>query len=251
MRGTSKPRSGTSQEWNDWQKKAKEKKLRYWLAEDGLDFLEKVILWPINFISEIRFYINNRYLIKSHALTSNLRRGTWYDFDTRLLHTAFDELVNFVEIELAWMHAISSSTKRNFLRLGRWRSAEAGLAYLDWASHLKMDEDWIDKNDPDYGQPTQQALAAQETLRLYRWWKEERPKRPDPIDASGLAEYYKEKRHEAKTCGDSFLHHTILNKKDGQLRNLSDLYHRIEKQQEEEDTAMLIRLVEIRQSLWT
>jgi len=41
--------------------------------------------------------------------------------------------------------------------------------------------DWVDKKDPHFGKPTSQALAAQETLALYTWWKEERPKRLDPF----------------------------------------------------------------------
>ena len=45
---------------------------------------------------------------------------------------------------------------------------------MQWAAKLKNNDDWIDKASPDYGKPTHQALAAQETLLLYQWWKEER-----------------------------------------------------------------------------
>lgn len=60
---------------------------------------------------------------------------------------------------------------RTTFRIGLWRNSEAGIAYLKWASELKTDEDWIYKNDSDYGQPTQQALAPQETLQLYNMQK--------------------------------------------------------------------------------
>lgn len=39
-----------------------------------------------------------------------------------------------------------------------------------------MDEDWRDKGSPEFDQPTSQALAAQEVLFLYTWWKHERPR---------------------------------------------------------------------------
>ena len=102
----------------------------------------------------------------------------------RLLHSLFDELVNFVEIEQAQRHVSSADEKckgdtrpwyDKFLHIGRWRNPEAGLAYLAWSSGLRYDEDWVDKDDPDFGKPTLQALAAPEITLLHKWWKEERP----------------------------------------------------------------------------
>jgi hypothetical protein len=173
LRGTPKPVSGTAEQWRAWKAHAKRKKYHYWLVEEGLDYLQGFIFWPATMINNVRWYMNNRWLTKSHSLTSNLPRGKWYDLDTRLLHAIFDELVNFVEIELAWKNIIcSDEDKKKYrvscLRIGKWRNAEAGLAYLKWASDLKIDEDWIDKNDPSYGQPTHQARMAQEIIKLYK-----------------------------------------------------------------------------------
>lgn len=50
--------------------------------------------------------MNNRWNLRTHALTSNLKKGQWHEFDVRLLHTAFDELVNFVEVEQAWLQIV-------------------------------------------------------------------------------------------------------------------------------------------------
>jgi len=262
LRGTPKPSTGTAEAWNDWKKKAKTKWVRYWLAEEGIDYLQNFIFWPAHRISDIRFYVNNRWVIKSHALTSHLKRGKWYDFDTRLLHTAFDELINFVEVELAWMCVVFSEEERKkykapwyrtIFRISLWRSSAAGIAYLKWASELKINEDWANKNDPNYGQPTHQALAAQEILKLYKWWKEERPKRLDPSEASGWSKYCEEHRNTAKACGsDPWDINFITNKvEDEGSRDILNMCHKIEKEQEDEDTAMLIRLVKLRQSLWT
>jgi hypothetical protein len=260
VRGTPSLRAGTSEEWKAWEKQARKKKYRYWLAEEGIDYLERLICWPTNRISDLRYYVNNRWITKSHALTSNLKRGSWYDFDTRLLHAAFDELVNFVEIEQAWMQVVFSAEERKkyktpwyrtFFRLRLWRCPEAGLDYLKWASDLKNDDAWIDKDDPEYGQPTSQALAAKEIFQLYKWWKEERPERPDPYEVSGWSEYCDIRRNEAKDSESNLLFNIVNKEKDERMNIILRKSHEIEREQMDEDTAMLIRLVKIRGNLWT
>ena len=259
LRGTVKPPSGTCEVWDKWHEEAKQKSFRYWLAEEGLDYLQNVICAPITLRNWIRCYISNRFVTKTHALTSStLKRGQWHDLDIRLLHTAFDELVDFVETELA--HQFYSWTAedrekysipwyRKFLRLGYWRCPEAGLDYLNWAAQLKNDSQWVKENTPEFfGKPTRQALSAQEILMLYNWWKKERPNRPDPHDASGWTAYHDEKE------GDSLDH--ILSKEKNEKeseheRALLELAGKIEKEQDDEDTEMFIRLIKVRSFLWT
>ena len=260
IRGTSKPLAGTTEEWNAWHKKAKTKKIRYWLAEDFLDHLQNFLYWPVNRINDVRCYVKNRWVSKSHTLTSNLERGKWYDFDTRLLHAVFDELINFVEIEQAWkLIACSDEDRKKYetpwhktlFRISEWRCPAAGIAHLEWAASLKHDEDWIDKKDPSFGKFTSQALAAQETLILYNWWKSERPKRADPSIVSGWSDYCDERRKEAESSNNDPLSFITENKDKEQPRRILNIYHQIEREQEEEDTSMLIRLIKIRQNLWT
>jgi hypothetical protein len=154
IRGTPKLEYGTAAEWCSWEKSAQEKPFRYWLAEDGLDLLQTIIFWPTDQVKILIRYVNKRWVTKSHALISGLKRGQWHEFDTRLLHAAFDELINFVEIEQAWMEANSSIENRKkyktswyhrWFQMKLWRSPEAGVAHLRWASSLKKDDDWIDK----------------------------------------------------------------------------------------------------------
>lgn len=264
LRGTPKPGAGTSKEWSVWEKTAKVKKMRYWLAEKGLKYLQDFLNWPMDRISDLRYYIKNRWISKTHALTSSLKRGQWYDFDTRLLYCIFDELLDFVEVEQAWMHVAFSDEEqkkykipwhRSFFRIGVWRSPEAGLAYLDWATGLKADEEWMDKNDPDYGKPTRQALAAKETIALYKWWKDERPKRLDPMDASGWSDLCEERHKTAVARGEDPLGVSLGEDATDEERERSEkilgLCHKMEQEQEAEDTEMLIRLVRLRSSLWT
>ncbi len=262
LRGTPKPRAGTSKEWNTWTKVAKAKKIRYWLAEDGLDLLQNFVRWPLDLIYNARHYFDNRWVSKTHALTSNLKRGQWHDLDTRLLHATFDELVNFVEVEQAchWVACSEEDRKkykapwyRKVFHLGSRNYPEAGLAYLEWAAGLKNDEDWIDKDDPSFGKPTHQALAAQQTIMLYKWWKEERPKRPDPMDASGWSDYCEERRRAAESQGDdlSWIGCDMDDPEKERSRKILEICHKMEQEQEDEDTQMLIRLIKIRRSLWT
>lgn len=255
LRGTPKPASATSEDWRAWEKKAKEKKFRYWLAEEFLDSLHDFLCWPLTFFRNINYYIKNRWISKTHALTSNLKPGEYHEFDDRLLHAIFDELINFVEIEQAWMQVVFSKEDqkkyktpwyRVIFRMGVWRCPKAGLDYLDWASGLKNDEDWMDKNAPDFGQPTKQAMDAQEIFKLYQWWKEERPKRPDSYDVSGYNAYWNEKQKAADAQEDDFM----ING-DEYSHKLLKKHHQIEQEYDAEDTEMLIRLIKIRHSLWT
>ncbi len=262
LRGTPKPYSGTEEEWRVWEKTAQTKKTRYWLAENGLDYLQGFLRYPLDRINDVRCYIRNRWIVKTHALSSKLKRGEWYDLDMRLLHACFDEIVNFVEIEQAWMLIMTSAEEkkkykpplhRMLFRMGLWRSPEAGMAYLDWAATLKNNEEWHDKNSTDFGQFTSQALAAQEILILYKWWKHERPKRPDPSEASGWSDDYEKKRKAAEARGDHLLWGSIAVSHEEKecSSKILNLYHEMENKYEEEDTIMLIRLIKVRRSLWT
>ena len=77
--------------------------MRYWIAEEALDYLQDFITWPVRKIYDIKYYINNRWVSKTHALTASVKdipRGEWRDVGHRFLPCLFNELVDFVEIEL-------------------------------------------------------------------------------------------------------------------------------------------------------
>lgn len=265
IRGTPIIQSGTSKEWSEWRKHAKRKKFRYWLAEEALDCIQDFVNWPIHRLNHIRYYIRNRWISKTHTLTSSLERGQWHEFETRLLYSSFDSLVDFVEIEQAYIHIICRDKARkkyntpwywSFFRISQWRCPEAGLDYLNWAASLRHDEDWIKKDDPDYGKPTRQALAAQETIILYNWWKNERPMRADPIEASGWSNYCEEKRKKMQENGmDSdllFIDDENKSEEDEKrAHEIRENYHKMACEQDEEDTEMLIRLIKLRRYIWT
>ena len=170
----------------------------------------------------------------------------------------FNELVDFVEIEQAWHHCMWDEEARKrfevpwwrkgWLRWRTWRCPDAGIEYLIWASGLTVREDWVDKNDPEYGKPTQQAIAAKEILELYRWWKIERPKRPDPMEASGWSAYCDMRRNR----GDDLLDFEDRTPEEAEMSKTAlQKSQEMEEAYEKEDEEMMIRLIKVRQSLWT
>jgi len=264
IRGVDKPSSETSKGWRDWKSLAKTTyPLRFWIAEEALDKVQDIVYSPVDLINSVRYYINNRWITKTHTLTSNLKPGQWYDLDTRILNCVFDELVNYVEIELAYTNIRWSKKEERkkydvpfwarpgLFRIRTWRSPQAGLDYIAWASELRWgNDDWIEPDHPDYGKLTLQATSARELGVLYNWWKNVRPNRPDIYDASGWSELC-DKRREAHD-GDAWLDEDEKTPEERiETKDALDRCHDLEEQYENEDTEMLKRLIDIRRSLWT
>jgi len=265
LRGTPKPGAATGRGWNEWKQAAQETHpIRYWIVEEGLDYLQNFVNWPADRINDVRYYINNRWVVRSHALTAHprdIKPGQWQDVGDRFLPCLFNELVDFVEIEQAWHHVNWDEVARKkyktpwwqrnwYTRWGvKWRCAEAGLAYLDWSSGLKLDSNWgVDSSSENYGEPTHQALAAREIKELYMWWKEVYPNRPDVYDASGWSAYCEMRRnkgYELLDLDDKTEDEAI------QCKTALEKSNEIEAAYDAEDEAMMIRLIKIRDSLWT
>jgi hypothetical protein len=261
LRGTDKISAGTSQEWNDWDKTAKSNyPFRYWLAEEGLDKIQTFIMWPTDKLYSVKYWINNRFVTKTHTLTSNLKKGQWHELDTRIIHCLFDELVNHVEIEIAasnfrWSEESREKYKTPFWAIGwfRWRTyrnVEAAMDYLEWASDLRWQENEVGADDPCCGKLTHPALGAIEIKELYLWWKNVYPNRPDPHDASGWTEFCERRRSDRDGSIFGYLEDKTEEEAD-ESRQILDRCHEIEEQYDTEDTEMLIRLIKVRQRLWT
>ena len=260
LRGTPKLKCGTSEEWDAWYaSSAKAHPIRYWIAEEALDAIQNFVNYPMDKLNDIRYYINNRWVSKSHALTADprdIRPGSWSDVGNRFLPCLFKELVDFVEIEQAWHHCMwddAAKTKfavpwwrSGWLRWRTWRSPEAGMEYLRWASTL-TNRDLIEEDVAP--EPTYQATSAKEIIELYTWWTVTYRNRPDPYEASGWTAVCEESR----AANGGKLH--FGTEKDPALKKKSDKAHKllrkIEEAYEKEDEEMMIRLIKIRQSLWT
>lgn len=261
VRGTPKLNCGTSEEWDEWNDKAKTyNPVRYWLAEEGLDYLQRIVYYIPDKLNDVRYYINNRWVSRSHSLTAHprdIKPGNWSDVGSRFLPCLFNELVDFVEIEQAWHHCIwSDDAKSKFdvpwyrsgwLRWRTWRCPEAGMEYLQWASTL-TNKEFISEGEKE--EPTHQAKSAKEIIELYTWWTTTYRNRPDPYEASGWTAYCEASRS-ANNGRLSF----SSSKDTPELKKMSTKAHKllrkIESDYEKEDEAMMIRLIKVRHGLWT
>jgi hypothetical protein len=267
LRGTKKLSAGTAEQWDDWTTAAQMKhNFRYWLAEEALGHLQDFVTWPVRKIYDVKYYINNRWVTRTHSLTAHpkdIKPGQWCDVGNRFLPCLFNELVEFVEVELAWWQIAWADPAEKakydapfwasgWFRWRTWRCPQAGLDNLDWQRSLRHDTDsgWAE-GDPNIGKPTPQAVKAQEVLDLYRWWKDVYPNRPDAHDASGWSEYCELKRQEHGETGLSFMRESA----NPETRALGiaalDKTHEIEQAYETEDEEMMIRLIKVRHGLWT
>jgi hypothetical protein len=262
LRGTKKLSAGTAEQWDNWTTAAQMKhNFRYWLAEEALGYIQDFVTWPVRKLYDVKYYINNRWVTRTHSLTAHprdIKPGQWQDVGNRFLPCLFNELVDFVEIESAWSHIAWGSKEdrakynppfwaSGWFRWRTWRCPQAGIDHLDWAMTL-TNIDWCGPDHPEYGKPTGQAIRAKEIKELYTWWTVTRPARPDAYEVSGWTDYCEKARelNGGKLFGG---------KSTPELKKLSDKSHKllqkIEDAYEKEDEAMMIRLIKARDSLWT
>lgn len=222
VRGEKKPYALTLEDWEKWKKEQKSKRpIRFYISDTFLNKLQNAIYFPIDLYSNIRSYIRNRYIDKLQYLKTDLTSGHYYDLDTRILHGLFNELRDFVEIELARNYQVFHKNEKR----KKVRSEEDGINYLNWALSLTDEEN----------NPTPQAVSAKEILELYSWWKSY-PDRLDPMNESGWSEVCALKEEK-----------NLEEKKIKAFNKLQEL----EENQEREEEEMLIRLIKVRKSLWT
>jgi hypothetical protein len=265
LRGTKKLGAGTADQWDEWYTTAQMKhSFRYWLAEEGLDYLQTIVHFIPDKLYSAKYYINNRWITKSHALTAHsrdIKPGAWCDVGNRFLPCLFNELVDFVEIELAWWHIAWADKEvkakysapfwsTGWFRWRTWRCPQAGLDNLEWQRNLTWTEDEVGADHKELNKLTPQAVKAQEILDLYTWWTTTYRNRPDPYDASGWTAAC-----EASRLANGGKLNWSGREKNPVLKKQSDKAHKllqkIEAAYEAEDEAMMIRLIKVRHGLWT
>ena len=223
IRGEKKPHALGLREWDEWKnKQRKERPYRFWLSDTGLQKLQDILYFPYDTYRTVKVYIRNRYFDKTHYLNTGLKPGQYYDLDTRILYGLFNELVDFVEIELAHLSLWDRNKKYKFKHS---RCVEAAYDYFDWACNLKSK-----------GKLTEQAKASRKIKKLYEWWKNDRPNRKDP--------------YSEETFGLD-IDDVLDKKKAKEKQKLFEKTYQMELDQDNEDTAMMIELINLRHHLWT
>ncbi len=266
LRGSMKPHAETAAGWSEWRKAAKKSHpFRFWLAEEGLDKLQNFLLWPSDKYNDIRYYIKNRWVVKSNSLTAHPRDivpGRWCDVGNRFIPCLFNELVDFIEIEKAWsqVHWNDYAKKynapakwhRRYNPFHVWRCPEAGIDHLKW--EMQLVDETAASDDIFASAPTHQAIAAREQYELYKWWTEVRPARPDPYEVSGWTDILINTRPKDED-DDGFMasldsSNATPEEQKTRIQALEEI-RELEDKYEREDEEMLIRLIKIRNSLWT
>lgn len=249
IRGVPRLKRGTSAEWRAWREEVKKTPIRAWLAEELLDILQDICYFPLDVCRSFRIWFIDRFITKTYLIKTTLKKDQFNEAPSRLLYGAFQVLCDFIEIEKAsmYVHTADEEERKNipFKYRSYWfrwrpiRSEEYALKYLKW-------ESWLDKTGGNlaYSLETSssQAKDAQESIALYTWWKD-RANRPDPHDVSG----YDQLLAELSSCTDREKMIDIQKRKNEALVKVRDMQERYDK----EDETMLLRLIKIRQSLWT
>lgn len=214
--------------------------IRYWFEHDFKHDIIYPIKWKYDAIADwIRYRTYDRY----HVVKTGLKPG-YHSIDSQMLNVNFNMFKDFIECELAWAKFRWGTDaawyqKMRFIRRyirTRFRNPELGLAYLDWASALD------DLKLPPQERCEHQAIAAREMRILYDWWVNKRPERKSieiPMlkyidDSDLLDDHFDKDSSEYKEYEEAVTARNELNEK-----------------WENEDDLMLIRLIKIRNSLWS
>lgn len=215
--GLENPRALSMEGWDEHHKSSKEQApLINWLTNEFFNKLQRWVMFIPDCLYSVKVFYRN-WKDKAHVLDGGFEVGQWVDRCTRFNTCLFYELEKFIE-------------------------KEKSLEELGWEKKLVYDKEWgYPEDHEDYGKPTAQALAAMEQGAIYKWWKENKDR--DFFKESGLSAIYDKHR------GDSIFSRATT--KDPDYKACSALQTELESKFKQEEEEMLIRLIKIRDSLWT
>jgi hypothetical protein len=220
--------------------------------------------------SRVKEFIKFGLIRKHHCIRISSLDRRYYDTDTRLLHGCFQLLVDFIEVEKA-----SHQRSSNLYEKGGWkwflyknspwwlnwlvcpRSRKLGMQYLDW--EMAIPDEVVEREDGTVDGCPGQSEAAKEQRALYTWWTEVYPNRIDPMDLSGLSEFFDKNRSKIMkfkpvTIGGEEMYESynlLTDEETEEYDRVSKLCWKLEADYELEEKAMLKRLMDIKDTLWT
>ena len=174
-------------------------------------------------ISDIKYAFKYRF-VRDHrynVVFTDLKPG-YHDEDSRILHACMACLGRFIE-------------------------ASDGVAKLtEFSAELRSSPD---PNAPD-GFQSHQADFQDEAVAIWRWWTIEKPRDEQRRDELLMATFGK-KRSTWKPTDNPKLSEWVAPELDVAEESMVDEMRRLEKKIDDDEEAMLIRLMKIRRSLWT
>jgi len=238
--------------WDGWDEFRDEFKanaiIRYTLMEtipDGISsfFSPVTYRWTkTKDFCRYRFIMRHRY----HMVKTGLKPN-YYEVETQMLHANFNLLVSFVEQQKASIGMAFDNDNYPrpkgwwWKKYTDWKMPAYGINYLEWESTLDKDSPLEEQRWDGISVPSQ-AQSAREVLVLYKWWTEtwmdaddlDYPESPDRDGLSLFSDKYD------RTSPEYLAWRKACDERDEEEEKIK-----------KEETAMLIRLVTIRKSLWT
>jgi len=235
--GINKPEYAQMHEWDEINARIRQEHPVGWFLTETLpDWIEAVYNFITSPYYSTRYYIRNRFYRKTHILRTDCVPGEYSDTDERIISGLTNAIIDYVEVELAYKHKWCGSDEVPNAIWKNGRCPELGLKYLEW--EMELDDPALD----EYSRADSQANNAREVKVIYDWAKA-RPDRPDPMEISGWSEFcakYPSMWRKQETPEQAEESAVALKK-----------VCEIEKQYNQEDEDMLIRIIKIRKSLWT
>jgi hypothetical protein len=191
----------------------------------------------------------HRTVYPHHTLhIPSLKRGEWYDVDTKMFEAMFTLLCEYVENECAHMmlmdtkkYSLLTRLKHRWLprNLRRSFSRKLGLEYLDWMMNVD-------------GCHQYQIDMSQMTKDLYLWYNDEYPLLQDPYEVLQDPPFIFLDSDNNPT--NEFVTSTSthqMNRFHPEYSKMLDTIHEMEERQKNLIDTKLEDLLAVRRSLWT
>lgn len=175
-------------------------------------------------IKDIYYKVRSFFFPYNVVKIRSLRR-TWVDRDQVMFHAPFQILVDFVEKE--WM-----PDGGTFFDIEKEKAAIVGTR-----------PELIPQLERELEESIAHNAKTQEIWTIYNWWTKVRPYRQDPREHLRQPEYISD--------SNGFREMFLIDGDDELWHNAMQLTRKLEEEWEKEDEEMLMRLIKIRDYLWT
>lgn len=256
-----RPKAATWDAWAKWEDNFKKTRPITHFITNHLSLAKAWISkQTIMRVHDLTIYYSNRFVTQTHQLeATSLKKGKMHELSDRMLHCNFDAYVKWCETEASVCRLWVDETfkKYNLPWYARtWLSSFITIRSPQCAiDHLKWEMTLFNPDDGSSDPPSPvQAKIAYEKMMLYVWWTEIRPKRVDSWERSGLREYWDnmDKKYGSDWFWPGIANSKVLDQSEIDMYNkLSAAQADADEAQKNEDQEMLIRLIKIRDSLWT